>query len=78
VCSYFLGKYLLSCNAGPRAYMPSDFEMREYCRSSRYKICPFYVRSAFTAGATAGPKGTFTRPGAERGKDAIEDLSHLR
>ena len=73
-CHFFWGKYLLSCNAGPRAYMPSEFEMREYCRSSRYKICPFYVKAAMTV-RTAG--GTFDHPGTALGEDTVEELSHF-
>ncbi len=75
MCIYFLGKYLLSCKAGLRAYMPSDFEMREYCRSSRYKICPLYVKAV---GNHAAARGTVTRPGMVRGENAAEGLSHLR
>ena len=77
-CRFFFGKYLLSCNAGPRAYMPSDFEMREYCRSSRHKICPFYVKTAMTARTAAGAKVTFGYPGMVPEEDTVEDLSHIR
>ncbi len=75
MCSYFFGKYLSSCNAGSRTYMPSDFEMSEYCRSSRYKICPFYLKAARTS---AGCKGTFARPEIMGREDAVKNLSRLR
>ncbi len=69
MCSYFFGKYLLSCNAGSRAYMPSDFEMREYCRSSRFKICPLYVKAVVRT--SVGAVGTFAGPGIVRGENAV-------
>ena len=77
VCRFFLGKYLLSCNAGRRAYMPSDFEMREYCRSSRCKICPFYVEAAMTTRKGVDARGTFGRHGVALGEDSVEEL-HIR
>ena len=58
--------------------MPGDFEMREYCRSSRYKICPFYVKAAMTVRTAAGARATFAHPGTALGEDTVEELSHIR
>jgi hypothetical protein len=44
-CIFFKGSYLLVCKAGKRVYVPSLFEMREYCRYTRYRICPHYVNA---------------------------------
>ncbi len=44
-CTFLMGNYLLSCNADKEIYVPSIFEFREYCRSMRYKICPFYLNA---------------------------------
>ncbi len=30
------------CSATDAYYIPSAFELDEYCRSSRYRMCPFY------------------------------------
>ncbi len=43
-CPFFLGRYLLSCKAGEDEYMPSSFEITEYCESYGYKICPIYLK----------------------------------
>ncbi|MBI5204014.1 MAG: hypothetical protein HZA11_03760 [Nitrospirae bacterium] len=32
-----------SCIAAEKPYGPSLFELEEYCRSDRYKRCPFYL-----------------------------------
>ncbi|MGE5300376.1 MAG: hypothetical protein ACM3MB_05360 [Acidobacteriota bacterium] len=58
--------------------MPSDFEMREYGRSSSYKICPFYLKAAMTVRTAAGAGGTFDHPGTALGEDTVEELSHIR
>jgi hypothetical protein len=30
------------CTETGAAYMPSPFELEEYCRTGRYRVCPFY------------------------------------
>ncbi len=41
-CLFLKGKYMLSCSARREVYVPSIFELGEYCRSTRYKVCPLY------------------------------------
>ncbi len=33
------------CNAGDKTYAPSPFQLKEYCRSSSHKKCPFRLES---------------------------------
>jgi hypothetical protein len=41
-CLFLKGRYMLSCSARREVYVPSIFELGEYCKSTRYKVCPFY------------------------------------
>jgi hypothetical protein len=41
-CPYLTGKYFKSCSVSKEPYVPSAFEMEEYCISSRHSMCPFY------------------------------------
>ncbi len=41
-CHFLTGKYMLSCMADRAVYIPSIFELDEYCKSGRHKMCPFY------------------------------------
>ena len=39
-----LGKWIIAeCKAMDRPYVPSLFELEEYCRNQKYKRCPFFV-----------------------------------
>ncbi len=49
-CDFLRGMYLQSCKAGKNVYVPSSFELGEYCRSKRHKICPFYLKIRNSAG----------------------------
>lgn len=42
-CPFITGKYMLSC-AACQAYVPSIFELDEYCKTSRYTMCPCYIK----------------------------------
>ena len=33
---------MLACKIGPHSYMPSAFEINEYCKTVRHRICPLY------------------------------------
>jgi hypothetical protein len=44
-CTFLIGNYVFSCNAGKGVYVPSIFEMREYCRQTQYRICPHYLNA---------------------------------
>jgi hypothetical protein len=41
-CPYITGKYRLSCTAHGKAevYVPSLFELEEYCKNTRHSRCP--------------------------------------
>ena len=44
-CPCLTGKYMLSCGANDKeVYVPSSFELGEYCKSVRYRICPLYSK----------------------------------
>ncbi len=45
-CPFVKGTYMYSCAASRDVYVPSEFELNEYCRSTRYTICPLYCRAA--------------------------------
>jgi hypothetical protein len=42
-CPYLSGDYTYRCEAENKLYVPSDFQLHEYCKAKRYKICPFYL-----------------------------------
>lgn len=44
-CPFLKGNYLASCKADREVYVPTTFELREYCKTSQYLICPFYFRA---------------------------------
>ncbi len=41
-CPYLKLSDTIYCLATDAAYIPSSFELKEYCRSSRNRMCPFY------------------------------------
>lgn len=41
-CPFLAGKYMYSCSASKEVYVPSVFELEEYCKNTRFKLCPFY------------------------------------
>ncbi len=51
-CSFLEGKRILSCRSLGAVYIPSIFELNEYCTQDRHKKCPFFSVSA--------KKGRFT------------------
>jgi len=42
-CPFLKGRYMFSCSARREVYVPSTFELGEYCRSTRCRVCPFYA-----------------------------------
>ncbi len=44
-CRLLKGKENPVCTATDSAYIPSAFELEEYCRTSRYRLCSFYQLS---------------------------------
>lgn len=42
-CPHLVSHIVCSCKAGGRPYVPSLFELDEYCRTERHSRCPFYL-----------------------------------
>ncbi|MBA4373950.1 MAG: hypothetical protein C0402_13960 [Thermodesulfovibrio sp.] len=42
-CPHMVSFLVCSCKAGTRPYVPSLFELDEYCRTPRHSRCPFYL-----------------------------------
>ena len=56
-CRFLTGRYMLSCTAIRIGYVPSRFELDEYCTSRRHTMCPFFRGLAGEQGQ-AGPVGS--------------------
>ncbi len=41
-CHLLQGKYMIFCIAVKEGYIPSTFELDEYCRQDKHKTCPLY------------------------------------
>ncbi len=54
-CPFVKGTYMYSCAASNEVYVPSAFEFEEYCRSTRYKICPLYCKALGNGNPTCYP-----------------------
>ncbi len=44
-CPMLTGKYMLSCTALKEVYVPSVFELQEYCKKSLHTMCPLYMKN---------------------------------
>ncbi len=46
-CLFLTGNYIFSCSALKEVYIPSSYELEEYCSHGQdgYEICPFYCKS---------------------------------
>jgi hypothetical protein len=42
-CPCLLKWVIHTCKAGDARYCPSEFQLSEYCRSSRHRRCPLYL-----------------------------------
>ena len=49
-CSFLKGRYVVSCGATKEVYVPSSFELEEYCTCGRHTVCPFYVGHIYDSG----------------------------
>jgi hypothetical protein len=45
-CLLLQGKYMIYCTAVTEGYIPSTFELDEYCRQKKHKMCPLYCKAA--------------------------------
>ncbi len=43
-CPHLLKWTVSACKAVERPYVPSLFELEEYCRTMDHRKCPFYLR----------------------------------
>ncbi len=46
-CQYLSGKYMRFCSVSREPYVPSAFELGEYCATGRHQMCPFYQKKEF-------------------------------
>jgi hypothetical protein len=44
-CTHLVKGRVLSCKALERPYVPSLFQLAEYCRNGEHRKCPFYLES---------------------------------
>ena len=72
-CRLLKGEENPTCTATDSVYMPSSFELEEYCRTDRHRVCPFYrvrrpgdnVKTGHEgAGENPGIKNFYRRPEA--------------
>jgi hypothetical protein len=43
-CPHLIKRLIVSCKAFDAPYVPSLFEIQEYCRTKDHRKCPFYLR----------------------------------
>ncbi len=43
-CLFLSGNYMKYCIESRENYIPSSFEMEEYCTSRRHTLCPLFSR----------------------------------
>ncbi len=41
-CPYLKGKYMITCTSVKEGYIPSIFELEEFCRHAKHTLCPLY------------------------------------
>lgn len=44
-CPHFAGMFMKYCVAERETYVPSVYEMREYCQQSQHRVCGIYMRT---------------------------------
>jgi hypothetical protein len=42
-CPNLLKREMLRCKTIDESYKPSQFQLHEYCKTLRHKICPFFL-----------------------------------
>lgn len=40
-CDFLTGRKVLTCTGNSDIYVPSLFELEEYCQSGKSELCPF-------------------------------------
>ena len=44
-CPHFAGVFMKYCVAERETYVPSVYEMREYCQQAQHRVCRIYMRT---------------------------------
>jgi hypothetical protein len=44
-CPHFNGVFMKYCVAEKEVYIPSIYEIREYCQFIQHRVCPHYMRT---------------------------------
>ena len=52
-CPQLMLMGISSCGAGDLPYVPSIFELEEYCTNTRHARCPFYIETRIEWGDLA-------------------------
>jgi len=70
-CLFLKGKYMICCTAVKESYIPSMFELDEFCRLDRHKMCPLYRQAEKDEKIiiTSDTKKTAGRARANAGRD---------
>lgn len=57
-----------ACRALRAFYVPSSFEMQEYCKTNEHRKCPFYLKgiACMTPGNGGMSLGAFRKPKCAR------------
>ncbi len=55
-CSHLTGKKVQSCTVSKQVYVPSLFELEEYCHTAKSARCPFIISKAWESTHRAGGK----------------------
>lgn len=50
-CPHLVNMFVCTCAAEETPYVPSLFELEEYCRNTRHSRCPFYLGTALSSGS---------------------------
>jgi hypothetical protein len=44
-CPYLSGLYMKYCISEKHDYVPSVYELREYCKERQHRVCQYYLRA---------------------------------
>lgn len=55
-CPYLINCSVEACKATDKPYMPSLFELDEYCRTLSHSKCPFFLRDVIRDSKVMYPK----------------------
>jgi hypothetical protein len=50
-CPHLMKWVITSCKAPDKPYMPSLFELEEYCSTKDHRKCPFYLKDIVRSNA---------------------------